>query len=443
MYKFYWNNLPKGETQSQAGSEAGDISKMRLRSGEYGAAAAAVPQVPVRNQNGVTVKVKNEQVGATVQHKQQQQQQQQSVGGSHRVLLKLRRMSGGSSANSSRPKSVSDASEVEVGGVTPNLAELRLAAESGRSNKSKMKSSKSLHQFHYNKTWNEKSLSKCMMDVGGQHNYENIYSSDKGDDEVSGGVSNYFDWFDHVHSHGGGGGRHPIYENVHLRDVFNNNEDSQQEQLIIGQLTESPRSSRSKRKQFLLDMVTGGKNSKESEEKSERKSRSKNSAANVFSKNPLYRSKSCERPKMRDAMKETFKLAQVQSNLNRLSSNITDRVMSRFHSATSQHHPVHHQPHHQQPASLMTHSYTTHNLMTPSSMEPAYLCKGEEEFYDDNFMSSIPWMDADNKVGYFLNNHLYFQEMNHELFSWEHWPIQLDSKPGLWKKKKTSMEMFN
>lgn len=51
---------------------------------------------------------------------------------------------------------------------------------------------------------------------------------------------------------------------------------------------------------------------------------------------PLFRSKSCERPKMREAMRDTFRISSEKftANLNRISSNFTDKILA---SKMSQH----------------------------------------------------------------------------------------------------------
>jgi hypothetical protein len=95
--------------------------------------------------------------------------------------------------------------------------------------------------FHYNKTWNERSLSKCLREeeaaADQSHNYENIYSCDKDDDDDEYGI----------------GGTNPVYENVRFGISANNNfvsltgaaeEDKGTDNaMVIGQLTRSPRSS--------------------------------------------------------------------------------------------------------------------------------------------------------------------------------------------------------
>ena len=134
--------------------------------------------------------------------------------------------------------------------------------------KSKLPSSKSMHQF-YNRTWNERSLTK----YANQHNYENVYSNS----------------FDDYYGDG------------------NNCEGC-----VINQLTCSPRSGRRPPPQpdYSVPPVPP-----------ERKGRGRKRAG----EKPLFRSKSCERPKMRD----TFRMGSEKfaANFNRISSNITDKIL--------------------------------------------------------------------------------------------------------------------
>ena len=244
-------------------------------------AGGVAPSVPHRN--GVTVRVKTDGDGDDAKSAKGSH----TPSGSHRVLLKLRRMSGGGGGGSgSRPKSVSDASEipgsaVEVpGNSSENPSHVGVAG--GR-----MRGSRSMHQmFHYNKTWNERSLSKCLREEGGQHNYENIYSGDKEANEDS-------DF-------------NPLYENVAYHQYqypfvsLGNPVRDEGGSLVIGQLTKSPRSTaRSRRKPQTQNTSNG------------------NGGNN--NNNGLFRSKSCERPKMRDAVRETQQ--HLVSNFNRLLQN--------------------------------------------------------------------------------------------------------------------------
>ena len=303
----------------------------------------SAPSVPHRN--GVTVRVKGDGddsggggggvgaggVGASAAEGGSKAKHTPS--GSHRVLLKLRRMSGGSSGH--RPKSVPDASELVDASVAPNssgggafAAEIRMPMSSdinsssyaNGSNSSRMKNSKSMHQmFYYNKTWNERSLSKCMREQQ-EHNYENIYSCDKDNDEENCGLL------------GGLGDYNPVYENVRFQQQSNNpfvsligtsgagGGGADDQSMVIGQLSRSPRSSaRTKRKP--LFMGGGGSSS--------------SNANDPFAKN-LYRSKSCERPKMRDAVKETLRIQEnLKHNISRISTNLQSKFSGGGHHSSA------------------------------------------------------------------------------------------------------------
>ena len=294
MHKFYWHNNShaagggsgggngSNRARQQAGGSHGSSQQQQTsaaslspRVGRGGNASSSscvagmrasdAPSVPHRN-GGITVRVKTTDNGGCEDDTKSVKSHAPS--GSHRVLLKLRRMSGGGSSSNSRPKSVSDASEIP-GSVTEIPAE---------NPGSRMRGSRSMHQmFHYNKTWNERSLSKCLRETeGGQHNYENIYSGDKD----SGANSNE---------------NNPLYENVAYHQyqypfVSLGNPAQGENSLVIGQLTKSPRSTA--------------------------RSRRNNNNSNS---NGIFRSKSCERPKMRDAVRETQQ--HLVSNFNRLLQN--------------------------------------------------------------------------------------------------------------------------
>ena len=187
---------------------------------------------------------------------EQRDQRATTPSGSHRVLLKLKKMS-------NRPKSMHEndqqnpSSENNVPSTTT---------------KSKLPSSKSMHQF-YNRTWNERSLTK----YAGQHNYENVYSN------------NYDDYFASDNCDG----------------------------CVINQLTCSPRSGR--RSNF-DNFAPPQPDYSVPPVPPERKGRGRKRA-----EKPLFRSKSCERPKMRD----TFRVGSERfaANFNRISSNITDKIL--------------------------------------------------------------------------------------------------------------------
>ncbi len=386
MYKFYWNNLPKshGETGGGGGGggngqcapsrdsrergEGGGRSvapqshcvhqRRRQRDGdrdkgeEFGAVAAP-PDLPARCQaQGVTVRVRSSQereeegdsaeeegeVNQSVQRTPQSQKKgvrKQSayggggggghpppkVGGSHRVLLRLRRISS-SGGGGGRPKSVSDASEVEGGGEDEVQREKKKSTSKNRQEKSSpdmsrstnattttMRGSRSMHHFHsYNKTWNERSLTKYSADYAylaseSFHDYENVYSgnNDYEDEDEEEEVP-----------------PPPPPRAVHPDQVS----------------CTSGASSVSRRKQFLLSVVrqTGGRM------RGRRRKESVDSvAATEEAEGPsstlgaLYRSRSCERPKMREAFRD------MQQNINRLSSNLADRVAGKLQQHQQQH----------------------------------------------------------------------------------------------------------
>ena len=87
--------------------------------------------------------------------------------------------------------------------------------------KSQMTASKSMHGF-YNRTWNERSLSK----YANEHNYENVYN-------------NHGPNYENVYFGGGG------YEAA-------NSADSSCEGCVISQLTCSPRSARARLTQYVI-----------------------------------------------------------------------------------------------------------------------------------------------------------------------------------------------
>ena len=311
MHKFYWHNNSHagngggggggGNGSNRAGPAGGShgssqpavasasAASQSQRAGRGGHSSSSSPSVAMRmsdapsvpHRNGVTVRVKTDGEGGD---DAKSAKGSHTPSGSHRVLLKLRRMSGGGGGSGSRPKSVSDATE-----IPGSATEIPGAAPENPGNTGRMRGSRSMHQmFHYNKTWNERSLSKCLREEGGQHNYENIYSGDKDANEDA-------DF-------------NPLYENVAYHQyqypfvsLGNPVRDEGGGSLVIGQLTSSPRSTaRSRRKPQTQNMSNG------------------NSGGNS-NNNGLFRSKSCERPKMRDAVRETQQ--HLVSNFNRLLQN--------------------------------------------------------------------------------------------------------------------------
>ena len=253
--------------------------------------------------------------------------------GSHRVLLKLRR-----GAQAARPKSVHGAEQVmasceqynkcdrfnmsadDTPSILETLANLRTGDVPAKSTKRVgMPNSKSMHHF-YSRTWTEKTLQRY------QHNYENVYSN--GDNANDNNNDN------------------PVYENVYFRhgcDLVDNNS------MVIGQMAQSPRSAaRMRHKQHQQQSSTDFRRQFEPPPEPtrsvppvppERKGRgAPKGSSSMGHPKPLYRSKSCERPKMKDTMRDTFRISsdKIQNNFSRLSSNLTDKlsnnVMHRFSS---------------------------------------------------------------------------------------------------------------
>ena len=174
-----------------------------------------------------------------------------------------------------------------------------------------MPNSKSMHHF-YSRTWTEKTLQRY------QHNYENVYTNDNNNDN-------------------------PVYENVYFKhgeSVDNSGA------LVINQMAQSPRSAA--RLRHVQQQQQAPSSPPDFYQKFEPPPEPNRSAPPVpperkgrtapkgSSTKPLYRSKSCERPKMKDAMRDTFRISsdKLQNNFSRISSNLTDKlstnVMHRF-----------------------------------------------------------------------------------------------------------------
>ena len=240
------------------------------------------PQVPARNH-----------VASTMIKVEQRDQRATTPSGSHRVLLKLKKIS------SNRPKSMHEADlDGEAEAHHPE-------EKAGNSNDAKKRSaglpsSRSTHQF-YNRTWNERSLTK----YANQHNYENVYSEEDSADQHTG-------------------------------------------HLLINQLTCSPRSARSARRWEQTDACRPQPDHEIPPIPPERKGRGRRRGGGPGHgggdggpgqvdpeqvrgdephriHKPLFRSKSCERPKMRD----TFRMEKFAANFNRISSNITDKLIAK------------------------------------------------------------------------------------------------------------------
>jgi hypothetical protein len=237
MYKFYWSNLQK--SQSQTGSHAGQSTQpetevwMRQNAMQQGATCAGNPEpLPARSGRPTTVRVTSPSGDrdalaphgpaslsapasqAALQKGERNGGQHHTPTGSHRVLLKLRR-----GAQAARPKSVHGAEQVMASGdhktdrlnlssddspsILETLASLRTGEVASKSGKKHggMPTSKSMHHF-YSRTWTEKTLQRY------QHNYENVYSN--------GGDNN---------------NDNPVYENVYFRNGDHG------DHLVIGQET--------------------------------------------------------------------------------------------------------------------------------------------------------------------------------------------------------------
>ena len=284
--------------------------------------------------------------------------------GSHRVLLKLRRLSG----KDTRPKSVHGVDQISIEGGKNgknNSNDNKTATDQSDSISLKgMSTSRSMHQFYfYNRTWNERSLQKYTSN--NSHNYENVYSGFQESEDGSTRVK-----------------APPVYENITVASEYQQNAMASNNPLIINTLTCSPKSSIRNGSRISIipsdynkDLTTNSRivqnsshnwdqassfNQHEShtpippERKGRRTSRngnildngtSCNNEDNNFNKysnmmnnennhRQLYRSKSCERPKMKDSVRDTFKLLsnetsdRLQNNFNRISSNFTDKFLT-------------------------------------------------------------------------------------------------------------------
>ena len=284
--------------------------------------------------------------------------------GSHRVLLKLRRLSG----RDTRPKSVHGAENIECSKVKTGNDTKDPKDQSDSVSLKGISSSRSMHQFYfYNRTWNERSLQKYASshnNPDSQHNYENVYSGFQEDENSA----NYkFK-------------APPTYENITVASEYQQNVLSGNNPLIIDTLTCSPKSSARAGSRISIIPSDYSKeqhkdirgrqvqNSNQNwvptssfnpqqyitpippERKGRRNDRNRlenravgndrgdgaNSASmnNENSHRQLYRSKSCERPKMKDSVRDTFKLLsnetsdRLQNNFNRFSSNFTDKFLA-------------------------------------------------------------------------------------------------------------------
>ena len=169
---------------------------------------------------------------------EQRSQRATTPSGSHRVLLKLKKMS---SAN--RPKSMHEANQnssesaknqTSSSSSTDQLESNNQMPQSEKVKKksSQLPTSKSMHGF-YNRTWNERSLSK----YANEHNYENVYNNQH--------CPNYENVYNNGGSHRGHGGCH--FEAGNSADSC--------EGCVISQLTCSPRSARTRLTQYVISMA--------------------------------------------------------------------------------------------------------------------------------------------------------------------------------------------
>jgi len=352
MHKFYWNNArggggPPDGYQGEGRPYPDRYQGLPSTQSDYSVCGSATPTYsdyrnvhPVYNDGTVRVSVTGDQ-----KTEMRPSTDKQCVGGSHRVLLKLRRLSG---PNTSRPKSVPDLADLLP--TQNQQARENLANDIKRLNRSvdeydslealqsakygealqrpgqppaRVRQSKSMHFVeNKNKTWNLNTLrhyedvprvpshSRPSVLTAGylKHNYENVY----GDTDTT----------------AGDGGYYPT--------------SSTPQPVRMSQLsTASPRSLRSRRKDFLSAMTEssggGGKEEEEEGEEGEtdepqgsRRSRSRLSSKYQANKSFLYRSKSCDRPRVKETMRETFRISsdKLQSNLSRFSHNISDKLTS-------------------------------------------------------------------------------------------------------------------
>ena len=165
---------------------------------------------------------------------EQRSQRATTPSGSHRVLLKLKKMS---SAN--RPKSMHEANQNNSESAKNSSSTTDQSESNNQSvpqsekvkkkSSSQLPTSKSMHGF-YNRTWNERSLSK----YANEHNYENVYNNQQ--------CPNYENVYNNGGSHRGHGGCH--FEAGNSADSC--------EGCVISQLTCSPRSARARLTQYVI-----------------------------------------------------------------------------------------------------------------------------------------------------------------------------------------------
>jgi hypothetical protein len=324
MHKFYWNNTNRGGPAMRGGpaasseQQSNDISQT-LTASQSNMDFSAVnngggvmhsrgrrghhhPEVPARANGGAS---------ATIRVEQPREQRATTPSGSHRVLLKLKKMS----ASANRPKSVHGSFDDPAAASDVTSIASTTAPVSTSKKKSSLPSSRSMHHF-YNKTWNERSLSKYASN--NSHNYENVYSNESYEDD-------------------GDLQQPPNYENVLYRSMFSPEDTYTSKGLVINQLTCSPRSVRARlfqqppppQPEHHVPPVPPERKGRGRRRDQHQPQPQQPQISSSQRQKPLFRSKSCERPKMREAMRDTFRISSEKftANLNRFSSNITDKLM--------------------------------------------------------------------------------------------------------------------
>jgi len=300
------------------------------------------PHVPIRHDAKTIVKVRSNEAtscnaagndnsgGRSKDETQHHPTKKKSAPtGSHRVLLKLRKM---------RPTSVHEASQDFEGLGSSSGGEIAdtCSVKSYRCN-SQMSSSRSDNFAGYNQTWNERSLRKHSTS-NNSHNYENVYS---GEDEEW--VPPPYENFQlppkpsKFQQH-----QHPNYENFPFADC---------DSIAINSLASSPRSAR-----YSLDdsLDSGCPRTASSprfikstppppipparrrcrankDKRSSRALKAETEGCYEEGLSAVYRSKSCERPRVKAAVRDTFKLIsnesdKISSNINRFSTNFTGKI---------------------------------------------------------------------------------------------------------------------
>ena len=361
MYKFYWNNLPRtsgggvglgGQPPTAEGANCSSSDKVEAEEGGANSFSsssslangrALPPKLPTKC--GVTVKVRDEESSEASAPTSSTTSKAETIGGSHRVLLRLRRISSGGGG---RPKSeVSE--DMEQQQQQQRRRRRGQQQHSPPPPSSTMKTSRSTHFPQYNKTWNERSLTKFCDYYSEEsfHDYENVYSGGLGDED---------DDYDYDYDRSS----------------------STTKEVCPDQLScKSSASKMSGRKRFLMSMVRQGRMMVRKEE---------TASASACPNNSLYRSKSCERPKMREAIRG------MQQNLNRLSSNLAERVTTTMQQQqqhrrqNNNNNNKRHRGRRQKGGSQMSHSMSS-CVLSSSSSSNGGLAVREAEDQDEDFSS--------------------------------------------------------